>query len=71
MGKLTHTFGCYHCRRRWEVFGIVTGGFWALVALMVLLRGWLLRHGHYRTWRLTRALLLAAMVAFVVSAWTA
>ena len=52
---------------RWAVFGIATGGFWALVLFTCLLRKCLLSAGRYRTWRLARAVLLAALVAFAVS----
>ena len=49
------------------MFGVATGGFWALVGSIFLLRSYLLAHYRYRIWRLIRTLLVVVLVGFVVS----
>ena len=48
---------------KWAVFGVMTGGFWVFLALVWMMRKYLLHHYRYRIWRLIRT---AAIVTVII-----
>lgn len=48
------------------MFGVISGGFWVLLALVLAIRAALLARYKYRWWRLFRLLALLAMIAGLV-----
>lgn len=53
---------------KWIVFGVITGTFWAVCALLVFTYRWLMVGHHYRIWRLIRTTAVVALLAFFICA---
>lgn len=53
---------------KWIVFAVITGAFWAILTIMVVIYRWLIVGRHYRIWRLVRTAAVLALIAFLICA---